>query len=92
MKLTLLTMLLFVVTTAASAFEGPRQIIFPTANGNVSFMHGDHQDSEKDCAICHPGGKTGKIPGFSKEAAHKFCIDCHKQKSGPTKCAECHEK
>ena len=92
MKNLLFATLLSALATTAIAGEDLQQLIFTTKNGNVSFMHGDHQAAEKVCATCHPGGKTGKIPGFSKDVAHKLCIDCHTQKGGPTKCAECHEK
>lgn len=92
MKYLLLAVLLSDPASAVHADQDVMQLVFATKNGNVIFMHGDHQASEKDCSTCHPGGKTGKIPGFSKEIAHKLCIDCHTNKGGPTKCAECHEK
>jgi hypothetical protein len=92
MKSFLFAALICLAASVVWAEDDIKQLIFQTKNGNVSFMHADHQAAEKDCATCHPGGKTGKIPGFSKDAAHKFCIDCHKQKGGPTRCAECHEK
>lgn len=33
--------------------------------------------------------KNDACPAF-EDAYHKNCIDCHRQQSGPTKCAECH--
>ncbi len=37
------------------------------------------------CSTCHELGKPS-------DNMHKNCIGCHKAKSGPTKCAECHKK
>jgi len=93
MRRTVLAVILCLAASGAVAEQvDTRQLIFKTKNGNVSFMHGDHQDTEKNCSTCHANGTGGKIPGFSKDVAHKLCIDCHKQKNGPTGCAQCHEK
>jgi opacity protein-like surface antigen len=67
-------------------------ITFPAKNGNVTFDHKKHQESVKDCKICHEKA-PGKIEGFGKDMAHKTCKGCHTDKgAGPTKCAECHKK
>ncbi|ABQ28264.1 cytochrome c7 [Geotalea uraniireducens] len=67
-------------------------ITLPAKNGNVTFNHKMHQDTLKDCKICHEKG-PGKIEGFGKELAHKTCKGCHEEKkAGPTKCGECHKK
>jgi len=80
------------MTGPAIAETQQKQIIYNTTKGKVVFTHSDHQESEKNCSTCHQDNKFGKIAGFNKDAAHKLCIDCHKQKQGPTKCDECHEK
>lgn len=67
-------------------------ITLPAKNGNVTFNHKQHQESLKDCKICHEKG-PGKIEGFGKDFAHKTCKGCHEEKkAGPTKCGECHKK
>lgn len=67
-------------------------ITLPAKNGNITFNHKMHQDTLKDCKICHEKG-PGKIEGFGKDFAHKTCKGCHEtKKAGPTKCGECHKK
>jgi cytochrome c553 len=67
-------------------------ITLPAKNGNVTFPHKKHQETLKDCKICHEKG-PGKIEGIGKDWAHKTCKGCHEEKKmGPTKCAECHKK
>lgn len=83
MKVSLLLMLMITTT----AFAGD-VLIFK--NG-VKFPHIKHQTRTGGvCTACHEQG-PGKIAGFGKEWAHKFCIDCHDTfEEGPTKCAGCH--
>ena len=77
---------------AAGAALAADTITLPAKNGNVTFNHKMHQDTLKDCKICHEKG-PGKIEGFGKELAHKTCKGCHEtKKAGPTKCGECHKK
>ena len=67
-------------------------ITLPAKNGNVNFNHKQHQETLKDCKVCHEKG-LGKIEGFGKDFAHKTCKGCHEtKKQGPTKCGECHKK
>jgi flavoprotein len=67
-------------------------ITLPAKNGNITFEHKKHQETLKDCKICHEKG-PGKIEGFGKDFAHKTCKGCHEErKAGPTKCGECHKK
>ncbi|MGD8834415.1 MAG: cytochrome c3 family protein [Desulfobacteraceae bacterium] len=75
--------------------------------GVVAFPHQRHQNTLKDCQICHTlfpqelGGierlkQEGKL--VKKQVMTKHCINCHKatkrsgNKSGPIKCSECHAK
>lgn len=68
-------------------------IVLPAKNGNVTFNHKKHQESLKDCKICHAAETGGKIEGLGKDWAHKTCKGCHEEKKmGPTKCGECHKK
>lgn len=77
------------------------------SRGMVPFPHNQHQTTLKDCQVCHTlfpqeqGGikrlkKEGKL--IQKQVMNKHCIKCHKStkrrgdKSGPTKCGECHVK
>jgi flavoprotein len=67
-------------------------ITLPAKNGDVTFNHKKHQESLKDCKVCHEK-EPGKIEGFGKDWAHKTCKGCHAEKNiGPTKCGECHKK
>jgi hypothetical protein len=75
----------------------------------VTFSHKTHVDKVKvECATCHH--KDAKEPKacvtchdakdvkdkapIAKDAFHKTCQTCHKEKGGkaPTKCTECHKK
>lgn len=55
-------------------------------------------DSTKPCAQCHNEPETAATPSCSQSSLkknnfHINCVDCHKeQKSGPTKCNDCHPK
>jgi hypothetical protein len=74
-------------------------------NGMV-FNHKAHQtDRVGKCFVCHENVTVskdgtvvtttppGKIKGFGKEWAHKYCTDCHDlYGEGPTTCEECHQK
>ncbi len=57
---------------------------------------GGNVEPEK-CSKCHGLKKEGKKPK-AKNAYHKKCKGCHKamkkkgEKTGPTKCNECHKK
>ena len=78
--------------TCAVAAMAADTITLTASNGNVTFNHKKHQETLKDCKICHEKG-PGKIEGFGKDMAHKQCKGCHEtKKAGPTKCAECHKK
>jgi len=74
-------------------------------NGMV-FNHKAHQTERVGkCFVCHENVSVsqdgavvttkppGKIKGFGKEWAHKYCTDCHDLfGEGPTSCDECHQK
>jgi hypothetical protein len=64
-----------------------------TMKNGIVFNHLGHQTTKVgDCSVCHETKPYGKIPGFGKEWAHKYCTDCHEAfNEGPTKCAECHK-
>ena len=71
--------------------------------GKVKFSHKKHIGIAGDCAKCHHLGPpeiwsckkchsappTKSIPKL-KEAYHKKCIDCHKEKKASTLCTICH--
>ncbi len=83
---------LALVCFSASIAMAADTITFPTKMGTVTFPHKAHQQSLKNCKLCHTKA-PGKIAGFNKDAAHKLCISCHKTKgAGPTTCKECHKK
>ena len=64
-----------------------------TMKKGIVFNHVGHQTSKVgDCSVCHDTKPYGKIAGFGKDWAHKYCTDCHEAfNEGPTKCAECHK-
>lgn len=77
------------------------------SRGMVKFPHHLHQNTLKDCQICHTlfpqeqgGIKRLKAEGklVKKQVMNKHCIKCHKarkkagDKSGPTTCSKCHIK
>ncbi|KAF0221442.1 MAG: hypothetical protein FD174_580 [Geobacteraceae bacterium] len=79
---------LFCLGTAQAADD----ITLPAKNGNVTFTHKKHQESLKDCKVCHGEGTPGKLT-LDKDSAHKLCKGCHEtKKAGPTRCGECHKK
>jgi hypothetical protein len=72
----------------------------------MTFNHKLHQTERVGkCFVCHENvsvssdGKVvtttnpGKIKGFGKEWAHKYCKDCHDlYGEGPVACKDCHHK
>ena len=96
-KMVLILLLIASVSGAAD--------IITFKNGMV-FDHKGHQtDRVGKCFVCHDNvsvsedGKNvtttepGKIRGFGKEWAHKYCTDCHDLfGEGPTACPDCHKK
>ncbi len=104
----------FIVIAVAVAFvfpsipvfaQGPETITLPAKMmGNVTFPHKMHQETLKDCKICHHmgvaagactkcHGKEGSKAPSMKDAAHKLCKGCHqKEGKGPTNCKDCHKK
>jgi len=95
-----LTLLLLCAQSAALAAD-----VVEFKNG-MTFNHKLHQTERVGkCFVCHDNvtvssdGKTvtatnpGKIKGFGKEWAHKYCTDCHDLfGEGPVKCKDCHRK
>lgn len=81
-----------IVAMSAGAVLAADVITFEAKNGNVTFNHKKHQETVKECKVCHEKG-PGKIEGFGKDFAHKSCKGCHSDKgAGPTKCTDCHKK
>jgi len=101
----MLVLFAIVAFVAASAFvavadNGPASITLEVKMGNITLDHAKHQGLT-ECATCHHTGdyaacKTchGAKPEApkAKDAFHKVCKDCHKEKNGPTKCNGCHVK
>jgi cytochrome c553 len=79
---------------AATSVMAADVMTFKAMNGDVTFNHKQHQETLKDCAICHGAGAPGKIADFGKDYAHgKGCKGCHQEKNaGPTGCKDCHKK
>ena len=68
------------------------RILIETRRGKLEFDHQLH--AKMACAACHQGqGVPARIGIKGKDAAHKFCLACHRaQKKGPQKCTSCHER
>ena len=75
--------------------------------GKISFPHHLHQDAIGDCNVCHDlfPKTAGIIKDLKEQNKLKkkqimkgTCIACHKakkkagEKSGPTRCSQCHVK
>ena len=75
--------------------------------GNIDFPHHLHQNATGDCNACHNvfPQTAGIIKDLitqkklkKKQVMNKTCIKCHKEKkkagekTGPTKCSQCHVK
>jgi hypothetical protein len=75
---------------APKAPEGP--VVIETKRGRLEFSHKAH--AKTACAQCHKDQAVpGKIGVKGKDAAHKFCVDCHKaEHKGPQKCSSCHKR
>ncbi|PLX99982.1 MAG: hypothetical protein C0622_09735 [Desulfuromonas sp.] len=85
---------------AVASDNGPAEVKYEVKMGTVTFNHTAHQgltdcatchhtEGYAACKSCHDGTKAPK----AKDAYHKNCKDCHKEKGqGPTKCKECHVK
>lgn len=89
-SLLLAASLLAAAPAAPEAPKGP--VVIETSKGRLEFSHKAH--AKTACARCHQGQATpGKIGVKGKDAAHKFCVDCHKaEKKGPQKCSWCHQR
>ena len=50
----------------------------------ITCHHKKYNDERiKTCAFCHKGIQGAKL-------FHKLCMSCHKERSGPSSCGECH--
>lgn len=86
-KLIIAAMLVAFTFTLAYAADS---VTYESKKGSVTFDHKGHSE-KMDCAACH-AGEPAKI-AIDKDSAHgASCKDCHKEKSGPTKCNDCHVK
>ena len=91
-------------TGSLHAFQGPKKVAIPAKMGTVTFSHDQHQDEfGVECATCHHTGIEPVAPCLSchdqvenaptgKDAFHALCRGCHAEKSGPTRCGDCHRK
>ena len=86
-KLIIAIMLVAFAFTIAYAAD---MVTYENKKGTVTFDHKAHGEA-MDCTACHEG-TPAKIE-IDKTAAHgDSCKGCHKAKSGPTKCNDCHKK
>ena len=98
----LLKLMLMILLIACSALAAD---IFEFKNG-MTFNHKGHQTERVGkCYVCHDNISVskdeksvetrapGRIKGFGKEWAHKYCTDCHDlYGEGPVTCDDCHQK
>jgi hypothetical protein len=88
-SLLLAALLLAGPPVAAKAPTGP--VVIETKRGKLEFSHQAH--AKTACATCHKGeGPPGRLGLKGRDAAHKYCVDCHKaEKKGPVGCNTCHQ-
>jgi len=83
-------------TRAEPAAPGPAApkgiVLVETKRGKLEFSHKVH--AQTACAQCHVGQAVpARIGVKGIEAAHKFCVDCHKAgQKGPVNCNWCHKR
>jgi len=107
--LTILLIFCFVSSLAiAMQNHGDKEIkIDGGKKGTISFPHHMHQDTIKDCNVCHsifPKAKGAIKDSIAqkklkkKQVMNKTCLKCHRAKKkagedhGPTSCLACHVK
>ncbi|BCR03304.1 c-type cytochrome [Desulfuromonas versatilis] len=100
--LPLVFLLLASAAPAAGQAEAPTARELSTQRGRVNFTHRQHLQWAKSCEICHHRGvdagscrachEADPLAPNSRDAFHKLCIGCHKHKSGPTGCNDCHHR
>jgi len=92
--------------STAETGKGAKEIVIPGGNqGDIKFPHDRHQESLKDCMLCHDlfPQQAGAIRDLKqkgtlaqKQVMNKQCLKCHKakkdagEKSGPMVCKDCH--
>jgi hypothetical protein len=101
--------ILFIFSPALSEQNlGAENIILEGGDsGAVPFPHKKHQDSLKDCSICHDlfDQEIGSIEKLkledklqAKQVMNTQCLKCHRDAkkagnaSGPISCTTCHSK
>lgn len=95
----LIVALVLVAFATAPAFAGKTYTYAEGSSlGAVTFNHDAHKSQGcktchhagmKSCKTCHDGAKAMS----AKDAFHKNCKGCHKDKGqGPTGCKDCHKK
>lgn len=96
--------LVFFSTRLFAQQAAPDSVTEEGSFGAVTFSHKVHSDPANGaCKDCHhmaeaPVQKcedchTADSQVNRKDAYHKKCIDCHKEKAkGPTGCMDCHKK
>jgi hypothetical protein len=100
-------MLLLSIAYSEQNFGAENIILEGGESGEVPFPHKMHQDTLKDCNICHAlfDQKIGSIEQLkveeklkAKQIMNTQCLKCHRDTkkaggaSGPISCATCHKK
>jgi hypothetical protein len=81
---------IMLVAFAFTVVYAADMVTYENKKGTVTFNHKEHGE-KMECTACHEG-TPAKIE-IDKAAAHgDSCKGCHKEKGGPTKCNDCHEK
>jgi vacuolar-type H+-ATPase subunit H len=65
-------------------------VVLDNAYGKIILSHKKHAEIH-GCIVCHGDQKPGTL-NLGKDAGHALCLGCHKAKSGPTACTQCHQK
>jgi len=57
----------------------------------VFFSHGTHAAGKVECLRCHGDVAAQELVSVQQPLKMKWCVDCHKQNTGPVRCNTCHE-
>lgn len=87
-KLLVILMLIIAIPAFAGSLQKGDQL-YESKQGNVTFLHDQHQGVLPDCMPCHV--KYDLYPNH-KDLGHKYCKVCHLNHGLPALCTDCHKK
>ena len=109
-RILIFCLVLFIISTSIVFAQnyGKKEILIDGGKpGNITFPHQLHQETIKDCMVCHASFpqkegaiKVSKNTGVlkKKQVMNKTCLKCHRDSKkagnayGPVRCSGCHIK